>query len=44
MATNNSYILNYKRKTWKGDRNEQNTNLQVNWKTNWKTAQLLIRT
>ena len=33
MATNNSYILNYKRKTWKGDRNEQNTKLQVNWKT-----------
>ena len=28
MATNNSYILNYKRKPYKGARNEQNTNLQ----------------
>ena len=40
MATN-SYILNYKiGQTWKVDSNEQNTNLQVNW----KTTQLLIRT
>ena len=40
MATNNSYIFNNERKTWKDDRNEQKTNLQVNW----KTTQMLIRT
>ena len=41
MATNNvnSYILNYKRKTWKGERNQQKTDLQVNW----ETTQLLIK-
>ena len=33
MTTNNSYILNYKRKPYEGARNEQNTNLEVRLET-----------
>ena len=34
MATSDSYALNDKRRTWKSDRSQQKTNLQVNTTAN----------